>query len=218
MVWHARFLDTRGGEHGNGPVMPTDATTTRRGLGARWGWRKVSHDLVHRRQRFRQVVGFALIFALTLLGEPTGSLFWPGAAAVSAGGLIRLWASGCVKKNQVLSTHGPYALVRHPLYVGNLLVCAGFCLASGVWWSVPTAAAVLLLFYPPAIRYEDQKLRGLFPDQWEPWAARTRALIPGAPTGPLRSSWSLRQSLLANGEPVYAAIFAACLAVLFTRL
>jgi protein-S-isoprenylcysteine O-methyltransferase Ste14 len=198
--------------------MTTNVRTTDSELGARWGWRRVSHDLVHRRQRFRQVVGFSLIFALTIFGRPTPHLLAWGAGVVAIGALIRLWASGCVKKNQVLATNGPYALVRHPLYVGNLLVCAGFCLASGVWWSVPVAAAVLLLFYPPAVRYEDQKLRKLFPGQWEPWAARTRALIPGAPSDSLRATWSFRQSLIENGEPIYAAIFAACLWFLYTRL
>lgn len=187
---------------------------------ARYSPRRIARDLLHRRQRFRQVAGFALIFLLTWLGEPRASLFWPGVALVAAGATFRLWASGCVKKNRVLATEGPYALVRHPLYVGNVLICAGFCFASGQWWSAPVAAAVLLLFYPPAIRYEDQKLRELFPDQWEPWAARTRALIPGMPQGRgrLRTSWSFRQSLIENGEPIYALIFAACLWLLATRL
>ena len=144
--------------------MASEASTTGEEhlLATRYSPRRIGRDLLHRRQRFRQVAGFALIFALTLLGEPRASLFWPGVVIVAAGSLFRLWASGGVKKNQVLATDGPYALVRHPLYVGNLLICAGFCFASGVWWSAPVAAVVLLLFYPPAIRYEDQKLRKLF--------------------------------------------------------
>jgi len=126
-----------------------------------------------------------------------------------------------VMKNEVLATVGPYARVRHPLYVGNLLICAGFCAASGLWWSVPVAVAVLLVFYPETIRYEDQKLRRLFPDEWDRWASETRALIPRLTPYSVTSvpvPWSLRRSLLRNGEPLHILLLAGGLWYLFTRL
>jgi protein-S-isoprenylcysteine O-methyltransferase Ste14 len=147
-----------------------------------------------------------------------------GAGLACLGMLVRLAASGFVMKNETLATNGPYAFVRHPLYVGNILICVGFCFASGVWWSAPFAIATLLLFYPDAIRYEDQKLQRLFPGQWERWSAETRALLPrlnpylagGEPTR--RSSWSLRLSMMRNGEPVHIVIMGACLIYLYTLL
>ncbi len=186
----------------------------------RAGFEKVKYDLVHRRQRFRQTVGALYVFLLTFAGEPTAKLLWYGGILVVLGMVVRMWASGCVKKNRVLATSGPYAFVRHPLYVGNILICAGFCIASGLWWSVPLGIAVLLLFYPPAIAYEDSKLRGLFPDQWDSWATKTPALLPrlSAWSQAKGAEWSLNQSLFKNGEPVYVAIMVGCLGFMWMQL
>jgi protein-S-isoprenylcysteine O-methyltransferase Ste14 len=44
---------------------------------------------------------------------------------------------------QVIST-GPYALVRHPKYVGDLILVVGIALGLGSWWSL----AILLITVP----------------------------------------------------------------------
>lgn len=187
----------------------------------RSGWRKLLYDLRHRRRRFRQLAGVAFVVWMTLAGRPVEALLWLGTALSVLGMLVRLWASGFVMKNEVLATVGPYAFVRHPLYVGNILICAGFCAASGLWWSVPVALLLLFVFYPQTIRYEDQKLRRLFPGEWDRWASETRALLPR--TRPYagngeRVPWSLARSLLRNGEPVHILLLGGGLWVLFTRL
>jgi len=189
------------------------------------GFSRLMHDLRHRRQRYRQFVGVAFVFLITGLGTPSELGIWIGGAVAVLGMAVRLWASGFVLKNQVLATVGPYGWVRHPLYVGNILIGVGFCVASGLWWSWPVFLAVMLYFYPHTIRYEDAKLRRLFGEPWDHWAARTRALLPslrpysreGAPGGP--SEWSLRLSMMRNGEPLHIVIGFACLAYLrFVRL
>ena len=184
------------------------------------GLAKLGHDLLHRRRRFRQFGGAVFVFLVTLAGSPTPALFWTGVVLSTLGMAVRSWASGYVMKNEVLATVGPYARVRHPLYVGNLLICAGFCAASGLWWSVPLALGFLWLFYPETIRYEDQKLRRLFPEQWDAWAARTKALIPSLTPYPASGevSWSLSRSLLRNGEPIHILILVGCLIWLWTLL
>jgi protein-S-isoprenylcysteine O-methyltransferase Ste14 len=45
---------------------------------------------------------------------------------------------------QSVITTGPYALVRHPMYVGVLILIAGVPLALGSWWGL----AILLLAVP----------------------------------------------------------------------
>ena len=188
----------------------------------RSGLGKLFFDLRHRRRRFRQLVGVLFVVLLTWLGAPVSEpLFWVGTALACLGMVVRMWASGFVMKNEVLATVGPYAFVRHPLYVGNLLLCAGFCTASGLWWSVPAALVMLLLFYPETIRYEDQKLRRLFPDQWDRWAAGTRALLPRLtpfPGNGERVPWSVKRSLLRNGEPVHVVLLFTGLLILYLRL
>ncbi len=170
------------------------------------GFQRFLWDIRYRRDRFRQALGVFYALVVALLGAPPPHWFWTGVPLVVLGILVRLWASGHVKKDKVLATDGPYGFVRHPLYVGNLLISFGFAISSALWWALPVLIIFLLLFYPPAIRQEDAKLRDLFREQWVPWRARTRALWPRLrPYGHgQRSQWSLRQSLMQNGEPLIA--------------
>ncbi|MDX1385417.1 MAG: isoprenylcysteine carboxylmethyltransferase family protein, partial [Thermoanaerobaculia bacterium] len=115
----------------------------------------------HLRDSLRQGVGVALAVLLSVLGEPAELGSVTGAVLVVAGVSIRLWASGHIRKNRSLATGGPYARVRHPLYLGNLMVTVGFCLASGLWWSWPVMLVFWLVFYPNAIGEEDRKLERL---------------------------------------------------------
>ncbi len=181
------------------------------------GIKRFLWDIRHRRERFRQMLGVLFSIVVALLGQPPSSWYWTGLPLVVAGILTRLWASGHVKKDKVLATDGPYGFVRHPLYVGNLLIGFGFAISSGLLWSFPVLIIFLLLFYPPAIRQEDSKLHGLFKEQWEPWRERTRALIPRLT--PFQrgqeSHWSFGQSLKQNGEPIIAAFLAVLMYYLY---
>ena len=120
----------------------------------------------------------------------------------------RMYASGFVLKNKELSTTGPYAFMRHPLYTGNIMILIGLCLINGFFWSFVTAFIFLWFYYPTAIEYEDRKLKSLFSDTWEEWASMTPALMPKMDlNGKIFSrldlrSWSLKKSLVANYEPV----------------
>lgn len=152
----------------------------------------------------RQLLALAYILVLAIFAEPGGlvELYWTGFTIAGIGMLIRLWASGHVKKNKELATDGPYAYVRHPLYVGNILMLTGFCIASQLWWSIPVMLAFLWFYYPTAIQYEDYKLHKKFGEQWEQWAPNTRALLPRFKGRGFRfGGWSLKQSTVANGEP-----------------
>lgn len=190
-----------------------DVDTSGLGLGRLW------HDLKHRRDRFRQALGILLVMLFVALGAPERTTYWVGTAVVLAGIVVRMWASGHVKKNKVLATEGPYAFVRHPLYVGNFLISVGFCLACGLWWSWLVMLVFWLFFYTAAIGYEDQKLHRLFGDPWLEWSRNVRPLLPRVtPYGRVGGEWSFNQSLRANGEPIIAVVLLALLAVLWYRL
>lgn len=164
---------------------------------------------------------FAVLFVLLVswLGDTNPTLLYAGAAVAAVGELIRMWASGHVKKNKELATDGPYAYVRHPLYVGNILILVGYSVASNMWWSFVLMAFLLWFYYPPAISYEDNKLKKIFGEQWIEWSQSIHALIPtfSSKSGSASSGWSFKQSLMKNGEPVIAIYLLACLYLLYTN-
>ncbi len=185
-----------------------------------FGLQRLLDDFRHRRERFRQFLGIAYVILVSVVGQPKPFLFWLGTVLVIPGIAVRMWASGHIKKNKELATDGPYAYVRHPLYVGNFLIAFGFALACGLWWALPLLVLFLAVFYPPAIRSEDDKLHRLFGEEWEQWNRVTRALLPRfAPFRPgQRGSWSFTQSLKQNGEPIIALFLLSCLYLLLSGL
>ena len=83
-----------------------------------------------------------------------------------------------VNEGQTVISTGPYALVRHPMYDGGLLMLLGTPLALGSWWA-------LVAFFPIAVgivwrmRDEERFLKQHLPGYTE-YCARVRSrLIPG---------------------------------------
>ena len=168
----------------------------------------------------RQLFAIIFVVLVSLLGEPSMLLYISGIPFIAIGILVRLWASGHVMKNKVLATDGPYAYVRHPLYVGNILLLLGYSISSGLWWSYLLMAFLLYLYYPPTIKYEDAKLNKLFGEEWEKWSSVTKALIPSIRAYPCdeKAKWSLGKSLRDNGEPIIIAFLVFWLVYLFMQL
>ena len=172
----------------------------------KFGFQKFLKDIRHRREGYRQFTGISFVMLVSIVAQAEKALVVIGLPLVLLGIAIRLWASGHIKKDKALAIDGPYAYVRHPLYVGNITLGIGFSIASGLWWSIPLLLVIILVFYPPAIRREDEKLHSIFDEDWEVWSRKTRALIPGFIQGRYISlgGWSFKQSLMQNGEPIIA--------------
>jgi len=151
-----------------------------------------------------------LLYALTSRAGPLTAAV--GMTAAMLGMLIRLYASGHIMKNRELARSGPYALVRHPLYTGNILLVSGFAVANVSYWAIPLAIAFFWFYYPTAIEYEDRKLRGIFGEQWQDWAGRTPALLPrlANAAGMKSGQWSLARSLRKNGEILITVFVLVC--------
>lgn len=78
-----------------------------------------------------------------------------------------------------LATGGPYAYVRHPIYTGML----GMLLATGIavshWTALLGALIVFFVGTVIRVRREEKLLRGAFGEQFEAYARRVPALLPG---------------------------------------
>lgn len=183
------------------------------------GLHRIIRDLRHH-EASRQGFAVVLMIAFALVARPADWSVWVGAPFAVLGAAVRLYASGFISKNEQLATNGPYALVRHPLYTGNILIVSAFALMAGHIWAIPLAVFFFWFYYPPTIAYEDQKLHRLFGDAWQAWAVRTPALIPAVRNLSAVSGgqWSLLRSMRRNGEPVIVAIVVLCLFLVVRKL
>jgi protein-S-isoprenylcysteine O-methyltransferase Ste14 len=90
---------------------------------------------------------------------------------------LRGYASGYVKKNRELTMTGPYAHTRNPLYLGSMLIAAGFAVALSSWVMALVLAAGFALIYIPVIASEERFLRAAFPD-FDAYCRAVPRLIP----------------------------------------
>ena len=110
--------------------------------------------------------------------SPTGSSLLAGAALGLAGLLIRGWAAGTIRKEEELTTTGPYAYMRHPLYLGSLMLGVGISLAGGHEAWVLLFLVFYVTVYTRTMLGEAALLTELFGERYEHYAARVPAFLP----------------------------------------
>jgi protein-S-isoprenylcysteine O-methyltransferase Ste14 len=109
-------------------------------------------------------LGFAFALVYIWLARPTTVSILAGGLLLIPGLVLRTLASGHVQKNRKLTTSGPYAYTRNPLYFGSLILAGGFALAARSWWIAGIMVAMFFAIYLPVITAEERFLRQTFPD------------------------------------------------------
>lgn len=143
--------------------------------------------------------------SLALLGKPSSQSIALGLPIAFAGEALRCWAVGysgaTTRSDRVeapqLTTAGPYAYVRNPLYVGNFLTALGFTIAftGGVDPVKRAALAVaglgtMLAVYAAIIPLEEAYLRQTFGDDFDGYLARVPPIVPRlSPARPERGTY-----------------------------
>lgn len=135
-----------------------------------------------------QVVGAAAVVVLERirpapLRTPRLLLRAAGSVAIAAGCAVNAWALVERRRRtagdfelehpQSLVTTGPYALTRHPMYVGWWLIHLGIGLLRGSAWVVATVPAATLIEHLGVLS-EERTLEHTFGDDW----ARYRDRVP----------------------------------------
>jgi protein-S-isoprenylcysteine O-methyltransferase Ste14 len=136
-------------------------------------WQKVA-------RRIRVPLGFlaAALYLFELWQHaPRPTAVWWSLALVLPGLWLRAYASGYVKKNQELAVSGPYAHTRNPLYLGSILIAAGFAVALLSWPVALVLALGFAIIYVPVIASEERFLRATFP-RFDEYCRRVPRLIP----------------------------------------
>lgn len=127
--------------------------------------------------RARVPLGFAFAAAYLWFARPAWAWIAGGSAFVVTGLAVRAAASGHIKKNRELTTTGPYAYMRNPLYLGSILIAIGFVMAARNAWIAAGAALMFSVIYVPVVIAEEKYLRSVFAD-YDQYAARVPRFFP----------------------------------------
>jgi protein-S-isoprenylcysteine O-methyltransferase Ste14 len=160
-------------------------------------------------------VGYPVGVAAFWFARPQMKWLLYGVGIAIFGLLLRGYAAGHLRKHQRLATSGPYAFTRNPLYLGSVLLAAGFSLASHSWTSTLLLAAYLAIFYPVVIRREQGELKTLYGSAFVEYASQVPAFWPRfspAKASTEQFSWPLYRQ---NREYEAAIGLAVALAILW---
>jgi len=126
------------------------------------------------------VVGY-----LPISYTPSTEALLASSAVVIVGTLWATWSLatlgrcfGLFPEARGLVTHGPYRLVRHPIYLGELAAALGLLLARPAPVTVSIVLAFAVLQYWRTI-YEERALSSAFPREYPAYARRVGRLVPG---------------------------------------
>jgi protein-S-isoprenylcysteine O-methyltransferase Ste14 len=127
--------------------------------------------------RARVPLGFVFAAAYLWFARPDWTSLLVGVAIVAAGIIVRALASGHIQKNAALATTGPYAYTRNPLYLGSIIIAAGFIVAARNVWIGMGALAMFAFIYLPVITAEEKYLRSAF-SGYDRYASEVPRFLP----------------------------------------
>jgi protein-S-isoprenylcysteine O-methyltransferase len=112
---------------------------------------------------------------------------WVGIAVGAVGLGVRIWSMRVLGRDytralrtrgeQTLIDRGPYRAIRHPGYLGSILVWTGSRLAVN-WLIATITAALLIAVYCRRIRAEEDMLEDHFGEAYVSYKTRTWRLVP----------------------------------------
>jgi protein-S-isoprenylcysteine O-methyltransferase Ste14 len=108
-------------------------------------------DLEHKLRKVtsKTAVLYGTIALLVIFADPSWASCFIGFILVLAGEALRFWATGHLRKNEELTTSGPYAYLQSPLYLGSYIIGTGMCIMAmnAVIWIL--ASLIFFISYVP---------------------------------------------------------------------
>ena len=138
---------------------------------------------------YRSYTPIPFLIVMVLFAEPTITSLTIGFLIVFLGELIRFWGVSIAGSETrttgevggtYLITNGPFAYVRNPLYVGNMLLYAGVGVMSMALypWLLIVAIAWFYVQYTLIVSREEEFLREKFGSDYEQYCQQVRRFVP----------------------------------------
>ena len=136
------------------------------------------------RQRLQRL--FKLRFALTypfvvyavIFANADDASMRFGIGVILIGLAIRLWANGYAIKMDKLTTSGPYAFVRNPLYLGTLFIAGGFVAMLRMYYAGALMLLCMGVAYYRTIQAEEKMLESKFKDEYLGYKKKVPVIVP----------------------------------------
>ena len=178
---------------------------------------------------WRRIATYIFVLGVLALARPESPWFWVGFGISLPGMLLRMWACGYLHKNKVLAVGGPYAHLKHPLYVGTFLGFLGFLVGvttfhpPGSYLALAGFPIFLLTYFiyylPKKNQVEKDRMLKRFGEEFLRWDREVPDFFPRLkayePDRPQRFEWS---GLVRNSEISMFLVYLAGWTYLFLRL
>jgi len=128
--------------------------------------------------RWRVRLGYVLAIVVLWLARPTPLSLLLGFVVGASGLALRAYAAGYLHKQEILTTTGPYAYTRNPLYLGSSILAAGVAIATHSWWVAALVLVYFALVYRMVMRREEMELRAKHGAAFDGYAARVPLFFP----------------------------------------
>lgn len=136
----------------------------------------------------RDYTPIPLVLIILGLSKPSASSATIGTLVVVLGELLRIYSVafiGCLSRTRNvkttggdLITHGPFGIVRNPLYCGNFLITLGFALYGGQLWITVLAIALFAFQYYAIVAFEESLLKSRFGQVFDEYKQTVPAWFP----------------------------------------
>lgn len=136
----------------------------------------------------RSYTPLPLLLVVLFFAQTSRLTFLIGFPLILLGEALRLWgvayAGEYTRARDVnipqLVTDGPYAFIRHPLYVGNFFLVMGCCVVGWAWmpWMLVVAFVLFWVQYYFIIQVEEEHLAEAFGEEYRSYEASVPKYIP----------------------------------------
>ena len=178
--------------------------------------------------RYRDYTAVPLLVLALFAAEPSVASATIGTLAVLAGELLRIWAVaflGSVSRTRSdstgpsLVTNGPFAIIRNPVYLANMLICGGFAIYSGVGWLLIIIVGAAIFQYVCISQYEGKLLLTKFGDEYQRYCETVPAWVPARvpPFEDMEWPTNLREAFRNERRTVTAIVLTLCALMLTAK-
>jgi len=129
-------------------------------------------------RRIRLKGAWLLVLPFIWFATPTLQTLAIGGVISALGLLVRTMSAGFIHKDDTLTTTGPYAHTRNPLYLGSFLLGLGVTIAGANWLFVALFLVFFGTVYTASIKDEAAHLADLYGEKYEAYAAKVPMFLP----------------------------------------